>query len=117
LILLTYFSSNKSDEDDYDIEDLEVFLENLTLDKYEISEFIPVPVEKGGMAKKLELAAPYNIFLTAITDSKPTHQEPLTITMQEIFDKSLGEIESSVQINFQVEIEWLTAHYYYAGIL
>jgi len=82
-----------------------------------IRDYIPVVVEKGGMAKKLERAAPYNMFLTAITDSKPTHSEPLSITLQEILDESLGEIESTVQINFMVDIGWLLGHYYFAGIL
>ncbi|XP_017103766.2 probable tyrosyl-DNA phosphodiesterase [Drosophila bipectinata] len=82
-----------------------------------IKDYIPVVIEKGGMAKKLEQAAPYNMFLTAITDSKPTHSEPLSVTLQEILDESLGEIESSVQINFMVDIGWLLGHYYFAGIL
>lgn len=82
-----------------------------------IRDYIPVVIEKGGMAKKLERAAPYNMFLTAITDSKPTHSEPLSITLQEILDESLGEIESTVQINFMVDIGWLLGHYYFAGIL
>ncbi|KAH8413334.1 hypothetical protein KR009_010047 [Drosophila setifemur] len=82
-----------------------------------IRDYIPVVVEKGGMAKKLERAAPYNMFLTAITDSKPTHSESLSVTLQEILDESLGEIESSVQINFMVDIGWLLGHYYFAGIL
>ncbi|KAM8717244.1 hypothetical protein ACLKA7_004017 [Drosophila subpalustris] len=82
-----------------------------------IRDYIPVVVEKGRMAAKLERAAPYNMFLTAITDSKATHQEPLSITLQEILDESLGEIESSVQINFMIDIGWLLGHYYFAGIL
>lgn len=82
-----------------------------------IKDYIPVVIEKGGMAKKLERAAPYNLFLTAITDSKPTHSEPLSVTLQEILDESLGEIESTVQINFMVDIGWLLGHYYFAGIL
>lgn len=87
------------------------------LSERNIRDYIPVVVEKGRMASKLERAAPYNMFLTAITDSKPTHQEPLSITLQEILDESLGEIESSVQINFMVDIGWLLGHYYFAGIL
>lgn len=47
-----------------------------------IKDYIPVVVEKGQMARKLKAAAPYNFFLTAITDSKPTHNEMLTVTMQ-----------------------------------
>uniref|UniRef100_A0A1B0FC16 PBZ-type domain-containing protein n=1 Tax=Glossina morsitans morsitans TaxID=37546 RepID=A0A1B0FC16_GLOMM len=84
---------------------------------HNIKDYIPVIVEKGQMAKKLEAAAPYNVFLTAITDSKLTHHEPLSVTFQEILDESLGEIESSVQINFMVDIGWLLGHYYFAGIL
>ncbi|XP_034474563.1 probable tyrosyl-DNA phosphodiesterase [Drosophila innubila] len=87
------------------------------LNERNIRDYIPVVVEKGRMAKKLERAAPYNMFLTAITDSKPTHQEPLSITLQEILDESLGDIESSVQINFMIDIGWLLGHYYFAGIL
>ncbi|KAH8267496.1 hypothetical protein KR018_008522 [Drosophila ironensis] len=82
-----------------------------------IRDYIPVVMEKGGMAQKLEKAAPYNMFLTAITDSKPTHSEPLSVTLLEIFDESLGEIESTAQINFMVDIGWLLGHYYFAGIL
>ncbi|XP_064551419.1 probable tyrosyl-DNA phosphodiesterase [Drosophila montana] len=87
------------------------------LNERNIRDYIPVVVEKGRMARKLERAAPYNMFLTAITDSKPTHQEPLSVTLQEILDESLGEIESSVQINFMIDIGWLLGHYYFAGIL
>ncbi|KAH8392415.1 hypothetical protein KR215_007742 [Drosophila sulfurigaster] len=87
------------------------------LSERNIRDYIPVVVEKGRMAAKLVRAAPYNMFLTAITDSKPTHQEPLSITLQEILDESLGEIESSVQINFMIDIGWLLGHYYFAGIL
>lgn len=86
-------------------------------EEYNIEDYIFVHVEKGGMARKLEQAAPYNIFLTSITDTKETHEEPLTVTMQEILDESLGEIESSVQFNFMVDIDWLQAQYHFAGIL
>lgn len=51
----------------------------------DINKYIPVVLPKGKMLEKLNKAAPYNFFLTAITDSKPTHEEPLTITMQGIY--------------------------------
>lgn len=35
----------------------------------------------------------------------------------EILDQSLGELESSVQINFMIDIGWLLGHYYFAGCL
>ncbi|XP_037921101.1 probable tyrosyl-DNA phosphodiesterase isoform X2 [Hermetia illucens] len=78
-------------------------------------DHVAVVLPKGQIAKKLEEAAPYNFFLTTITDSKPTHNEPLSITLQEILDESLGELESSVQMSFIVDIRWLLKHYSLAG--
>lgn len=80
-----------------------------------IADFVKVIKPKGKMAEKLAAAAPYNYFLTAIPSSQPTHNEPLSITFQEILDPSLGELESSVQINFMIDIGWLLAQYYFAG--
>ncbi|XP_055624786.1 probable tyrosyl-DNA phosphodiesterase isoform X2 [Toxorhynchites rutilus septentrionalis] len=80
-----------------------------------IHDYYPVVAPKGQMAKKLEAAAPYNYFLTTITDAKVTHREPLSITFQELLDASLGELECSVQMNFMVDIGWLLGHYYFAG--
>lgn len=79
-----------------------------------INDFIKVIRPKGKMNGKLAASAPYNYFLTAITSSEPTHNEPLSITFQEILDPSLGDLESSVQINFMVDIGWLLGHYYFA---
>ncbi|KAH8263035.1 hypothetical protein KR044_003547 [Drosophila immigrans] len=103
-----------SDESLYELGE---YLNDLTENKLDLSEFMYDTVEEGGMAEKLQRAAPYNIFFTAIRDSKATHEEPLTITMQEIFDESLGDIECSVQINFIVHIRWLLGFYHKAGIL
>ncbi|CAO1415970.1 unnamed protein product [Diamesa hyperborea] len=77
-----------------------------------IRECFSVVLPRHKMAEKLKKAAPYNFFLTTIAASKETHNEPLSITFQELLDPSLGEIESSVQINFMVDIGWLLAHYH-----
>uniref|UniRef100_A0A182P8G8 PBZ-type domain-containing protein n=1 Tax=Anopheles epiroticus TaxID=199890 RepID=A0A182P8G8_9DIPT len=81
----------------------------------DINSYFPVVAPRGQMAQKLAAAAPYNMFLTTITASKPTHTEPLSVTFQELLDTSLGELECSVQMNFMVDIGWLLAHYYFAG--
>ncbi|XP_049547524.1 probable tyrosyl-DNA phosphodiesterase [Anopheles darlingi] len=81
----------------------------------DINAYFPVVAPRGQMAQKLAAAEPYNFFLTTITDSKPTHSEPLSVTFQELLDSSLGQLESSVQMNFMVDIGWLLAHYYFAG--
>lgn len=69
------------------------------------------------MAEKIEASHPYNYFLTAIESSPETKGETLTVTFQELFDPSLGELESSVQINFVVESNWLFEQYRQAGQL
>lgn len=77
--------------------------------KVDIHKYIDVVAPKGKMAEKLEKSRPFNFFLTCIPASRPTHDEPLSITFQEILDESLGELECSVQINFMVEIGWLVS--------
>lgn len=83
--------------------------------QHKIEDYIQVVVPRGQMAKKLKKAHPYNIFMTAITSSPATHHEPLSVTFQELLDDSLGELESSLQINFMVDVGWLVAHYYFSG--
>lgn len=75
--------------------------------------FLPVILPKGRMAEKLK-ASPYNMFLTTVTAAPETHSDPLSITFQELLDPSLGELESSVQFNFMVDVGWLLAQYAFA---
>lgn len=77
-------------------------------------QLLPVILPKGQMADKLKRAAPYNFFLTTVTAAPQTHSEPLSVTFQELLDASLGELESSVQFNFMVDIGWLLAQYAFA---
>lgn len=67
--------------------------------------------------EKINESSPYNYFLTAIESSPQTQTEPLTISFQEIFDRSLGDLESSVQINFTVDPQWLFQQYSSVGHL
>ena len=67
--------------------------------------------EKKGFAAKLAAAAPYNFFLTAIRDSPPTHREPLSVCFHQLLDPSMGDLDSSLQINFMVELDWLMEQY------
>lgn len=76
--------------------------------------FLPVILPKGQMADKLKEAAPYNFFLTTVTAAPETHSDPLSVTFQELLDPSLGELESSVQFNFMVDVGWLLAQYAFA---
>lgn len=68
------------------------------------------------MAQKMESARPYNFFLTTITSSPETHSDPQFVTFLDLFDPSLGKLKSTVQINQNVDFEWLMAQYKVAGI-
>lgn len=61
---------------------------------------------------KLEKSHPYNLFITKIKDSEPdSSNDSKFIEFNEIFDKSLGEVKSSLQINFIVDFGWLLRQY------
>lgn len=72
-------------------------------------------VEPGEFALKYALSAPYHMFLTRVEDSKETYDQQFSLTFPEILDRSLGEITSSLQINFMLDAGWLCAQYLLAG--
>ncbi|VVC87049.1 unnamed protein product [Leptidea sinapis] len=78
-------------------------------------EAVRVVPPKGQMSEKHDRSAPFHIFYTTITDARETHSQPYSITLHEILDRSLGELQCSLQINFMVDASWLLAHYYFAG--
>lgn len=79
-----------------------------------MKQYLPVILPRGRMAEKLRNAAPYNVFLTTVTAAPETYSDPLSVTFQELLDPSLGELESSVQFNFMVDIGWTLAQYAFA---
>ena len=79
-----------------------------------MKRFLPVILPRGQMATKLMAASPYNVFLTTVTKAPETHSDPLSVTFLELLDSSLGELESSVQFNFMVDVGWLLAQYTFA---
>ncbi|XP_045781709.1 probable tyrosyl-DNA phosphodiesterase [Maniola jurtina] len=78
-------------------------------------DYLKVVLPRGRMQHKHDAAAPYHVFYTTITAAKQTHHQPYSITFLELLDASLGELQSSLQINFMVEPAWLLAQYYFAG--
>lgn len=85
-------------------------------DNFDIHDYVKVMKPKGKMFEKLSAARPYNYFLTCVTSSPQTHDEPLSVTFQELLDPSLGELECSVQINFLVDADWLFGQYHLLAI-
>lgn len=89
---------------------------------------------KGDVAEKLRLSEPYRFFLSGIAAESRTHDETLTLSFpgmvfllyvgfyvhslryreyyfSELLSEKLGVLESSLQINFMVQISWLLAQY------
>jgi hypothetical protein len=95
---------------------------NAEREKQDTSDKKPIPMGSGtdinqgsgkrkGFAFRLAEAGPYNFFLTAIRDSPPTHTEALSVKFHELLDPSMGDLDSSLQINFMVELDWLLEMY------
>nr|CAD7437437.1 unnamed protein product [Timema bartmani] len=80
-----------------------------------LKKLLPGASNYGTMASKLKAAAPYHLFLTTIKGAEPTHSEPLSVTFSELLDPTLGDLLSSLQINFMVDLGWLMANYYIHG--
>ncbi|KAJ8871282.1 hypothetical protein PR048_027590 [Dryococelus australis] len=81
----------------------------------DLKELMPGASNFGDTATKLKVAEPYNFFLTTVKASVPTLSEPLSLTFSELLHPSLGDLESSLQINFMVDLGWLMANYYVHG--
>ena len=67
--------------------------------------------KKSLIEQKLEAAAPYNYFLTKVKENTETHKAMDSIYMTELLHPSLGQLSSSLQINFMVDLEWLMMNY------
>ncbi|CAG2062260.1 unnamed protein product [Timema podura] len=80
-----------------------------------LKKLLPGASNYGTMASKMKAAAPYHFFLTTIKGAEPTHSEPLSVTFSELLDPTLGDLVSSLQINFMVDLGWLMANYYIHG--
>ncbi|XP_063223988.1 probable tyrosyl-DNA phosphodiesterase isoform X2 [Bacillus rossius redtenbacheri] len=81
----------------------------------DLKQLLPGASNFGDPASKLRAAEPYGLFLTTVKASVPTHAEPLSMTFSELLHPSLGDLESSLQINFMVDLGWLMANYYVHG--
>ncbi|KAK7582630.1 hypothetical protein V9T40_014075 [Parthenolecanium corni] len=66
---------------------------------------------KGDVLTKLQHSEPYRFFLSSISAERKTHEEMLTLSFPELLSQKLGVLESSLQINFMVQIGWLLAQY------
>lgn len=72
---------------------------------------IPIVANPKTMVEKLQNAAPYNLFFTTIPKSPETLKHLNSITFTDLLCPSLGELKSSLQINFMIDIMWLMERY------
>lgn len=82
------------------------------------SETKIIPKDGAGlnMRQKLEIAAPYNVFFTQIPDCPDTLKELNSLTLTDLLCPSLGELKSSLQFNFMIDIMWLMEQYEARGV-
>jgi len=65
----------------------------------------------SGVQAKLRAAAPFNYFLTKVRDCPASHKALDSIYLTDILHPSLGKLTTTLQINFMVELDWLTMNY------
>lgn len=86
------------------------------------TSFVPNSQTKQGSSKgmlmidRLKAAEPYNLFFTKIPESRETHKQPNSISLPDLLCPSLGELESSLQMNFMIDIMWLMEQYEIQGV-
>jgi len=69
------------------------------------------PDRGGGVQAKLRAAAPFNFFLTKVKDCPASHKAIDSLYMTDILHPSLGKLSTTLQINFMVDLDWLTMNY------
>eukprot|EP00088_Acartia_fossae_P012403 TRINITY_DN16392_c0_g1_i6.p1 TRINITY_DN16392_c0_g1~~TRINITY_DN16392_c0_g1_i6.p1 ORF type:complete len:592 (+),score=114.72 TRINITY_DN16392_c0_g1_i6:30-1778(+) len=66
---------------------------------------------KSKVLQKIEDSAPFYYFLNKVKDNPDTHKSSHSIYMTDLLHPSLGNLKSSLQINFMVELDWLLMNY------
>ena len=62
-------------------------------------------------SSKLKSMLPLNLFYNKVRNSSRTHNDKRSLYFTDLLHPSLGNLESSLQINFMVEYEWLMMNY------
>ena len=81
----------------------------------ECGEEPPYVPKRGKFAMKLARFDHYKIFFTAVQSAPKTWKQKISVTFSELLDKSLGEITSSLHLNFVINIGWICSEYLLAG--
>ncbi|CAG9820172.1 unnamed protein product [Phaedon cochleariae] len=76
-------------------------------EKHDQSSNIGMKQRNCTMLEKLEKAAPYNIFINTIPANPETFKQPNAISFTDLLCPSLGELKSSLQLTFLLEVRWL----------
>ena len=77
-----------------------------------VPETQPTPKKfSNDVAKKLSAMSPMNLFFNKVKSSSKTHKDKRSLYFTDLLHPSLGNLESSLQINFMVEYEWLMMNY------
>ncbi|XP_043233962.1 tyrosyl-DNA phosphodiesterase 1-like [Amphibalanus amphitrite] len=69
------------------------------------------PKPRCTIADRLREAEPMSFFLTKVRSVKSTWRERMAVGIAELLDPSLGELRSSLQVNYMVDLAWLLEAY------
>ena len=83
-------------------------------DKDNVGENQSIPTNKifqNDVEQKLIKMSPMNLFFNKVKSSPQTHKDKRSLFFTDLLHPSLGNLESSLQINFMVEYDWLMMNY------
>ena len=79
-----------------------------------VSEIQSNPLHRkfsNDVERKLLAMSPMNLFFNKVRSSPKTHNDKRSLHFTDLLHPSLGNLQSSLQINFMVEYEWLMMSY------
>ena len=75
------------------------------------SEIFGSKMFKNDVREKIHCMSPLNLFYNKVKHSPQTHRDKRSLYFTDLLHPSLGNLESSLQINFMVDYEWLLLNY------
>lgn len=75
---------------------------------HELEEIADIKPMKGKILEKIMKASPYNILENTLVYDQDQNQ---SVSFPELFDESLGELESSLLISNSVDLTWILFNY------
>lgn len=77
----------------------------------ELEDIADIKPVRGKILENIKKAAPYNVLENTLIFDKDMDQSNQSVSFPELFDESLGELESSILFSKEVDLRWIVFNY------